>query len=467
MDRGRPGRLLFAVGAGQRRATPDLEATVTRNRATAAPPRLAALRYRDFRLLWVGQLVSTVGTEMQFHALNWNILTLLRGQTVSLNVLGRPITLDAAALGLGTTGLVRIVPIVLFALLGGLVADTLDRRRIMLVTQTAAGLVAAVLAAVTLAGGGSLVAIYALSALGAMAVAFDNPARQSLVPQLVPREHLANAVSLNTLMWQIATIVGPAITGYLIGVAQVNLGVIYLLNALSFGAVVVALLAMRYRGAGRMDAPGLGWAALVEGFRFTFHQKVIWSTMLLDFLATFFSSARTMLPIIATEILGTGAGGYGLLATGQSVGAIVAGSGMALRRSQGREGPILLVSVAVYGLATTFLGLSTVFGLSYLCLAVTGAADTVSTVIRGSIRQLVTPDHLRGRMTAVNMVFFMGGPQLGELEAGLVAAALGVPFAVASGGAATVALTAVIARRYPVLAHYETGAAVDAGPTSA
>ncbi len=422
---------------------------------TQLAPRLAALRHRDFRLLWFGQLVSVIGTEMQFHALNWHILTLLRGQTLSLEILGRQMTLDAAALGLGTTGLVRIVPIVVFALLGGLAADTYDRRRIMLVTQSLAGLFALILALVTLSGGAKLVTIYLLTALGAMAVAFDNPARQSLVPRLVPEADLANAISLNTLLWQVATIVGPALTGILIGVAQVDVGLIYLVNGVSFGAVVVALLLMRYRGTGVRRSGPRGVAAIAEGFRFTFGEKIIWSTMLLDFLATLFSSARTMLPLIATEILGTSAAGYGILATGQAVGAIVAGSAMALRRDLSRQGPTLLASVVVYGLATAALGLSTVFLASYVCLALAGAADTVSTVIRGSIRQLVTPDHLRGRMTSVNMMFFMGGPQLGELEAGLVAAAVGVPFAIFSGGVATVGLTAWVAHRYPMLRHYD------------
>lgn len=421
----------------------------------ATAPRLAALSYRDFRLLWFGQLVSVIGTEMQFHALNWHILTLLRGQSLHVHLLGQEVTLDAAALGLGTTGLVRIVPIVIFALLGGLAADTYDRRRIMLVTQSLAGVVALVLALVTLGGHGTLGPIYLLTALGAMAVAFDNPARQSLVPRLVPAQHLANAVSLNTLQWQIATILGPALTGILIGVAELDVGFIYLVNGLSFAAVVVALLLLRYRGTGARRSGPRGVAAIAEGFRFTFGEKVIWSTMLLDFLATLFSSARTMLPLIATEILGTSAAGYGILATAQSVGAVLAGSIMAWRRDLGRQGPVLLVSVAVYGLATALLGLSTVFVASYLCLALAGAADTVSTVIRGSIRQLVTPDHLRGRMTSVNMMFFMGGPQLGELEAGLVAAVLGVPFAIFSGGVATVALTAWVASRYSVLRGYD------------
>lgn len=427
-------------------------------------PRLVALRHHDFRLMWAGQLISTIGTEMQYAALNWHIMTLLRGETVSATILGQPVTLDAAALGLGATGLARVVPIVLCALPGGLAADALDRRRILLVTQSASGLIALALGILTLRGDLSLPAMYALIALGAMAVAFDNPARQSLVPRLVPREHLANAVSLNTLMWQIATILGPALTGILMGLVGLEVGLLYVLNGLSFFAVVLALLALRYRGAAGVNVAGLGWRALLDGFRFTFDTKIIWSTMLLDFLATFFSSARTLLPLIASEILRLDVAGYGLLATAQSVGAVAAGVVMAWRRELDRQGPVLLASVVIYGAATALLGLSGVFAFSYLCLAVTGAADTVSTVIRGSVRQLMTPDPLRGRMTAVNMVFFMGGPQLGELEAGLVAAAFGVPAAIVSGGVATILLTAWIARRYPMLRTLDDSATAEALP---
>jgi len=181
--------------------------------------------------------------------------------------------------------------------------------------------------------------------------------------------------------------------------------------------------------------------------------------MMLDFLATFFSSARTMLPIVAGDVLGVGAAGYGLLATAQPVGAVLTGVVLSLRREIRRQGLVLLVSVAVYGLATALFGLSTVFALSYLFFGLTGAADTVSTVIRGTIRQLVTPDRLRGRMTSVNMIFFMGGPQLGELEAGLVASLFGAPFAIVTGGLATVLLTGWIAWRYPQLRRYMGGSA--------
>jgi MFS family permease len=168
-----------------------------------------------------------------------------------------------------------------------------------------------------------------------------------------------------------------------------------------------------------------------------------------------------MLPIIATDILHVGVRGYGLLATAQAVGAVVAGVTLALRRDIKRQGVVLLVSVAVYGAATILFGLTTIFGIAYVMLALTGAGDTVSTVIRGTLRQMTTPDHLRGRMTSVNMVFFMGGPQLGELEAGLVASAFGAPFAIVTGGIVTVVLVGLIAWKYPSLRRYEAEVEAD------
>jgi MFS family permease len=427
--------------------------------------RLPALRYRDFRLVWTGELVSTIGSQMQLYAIDWHIFQLLRGQTVQAG----GIVLSAEALGLGLLGLARIVPIILFALAGGMLADSYDRRKVMIATRIVAGILAGILAFITLTGQVTTGAIYFMTALASGVAAFDNPARQSLVPNLVPREHLSNAVSLNTLMWQMAMIVAPAMTGILIGLGSISLsrdalldinrvnahiGVIYALNALSFAAAIIALWFIRSGGKQTTSGSGIGLKPLVEGMRFTYNTRVIWGSMLLDFLATFFASARTMLPIVATTVLGLDAAGYGLLATAQAVGAFTAGSIVALRPEIYHQGRVLLISVIVYGLATMFFGLSVTFVPAYIFFALTGAGDTVSTVIRGTIRQIMTPDYLRGRMTSVNMVFFMGGPQLGELEAGVVASALGAPFAIVSGGLATVLLTLWIAWRYPRLREY-------------
>jgi len=424
--------------------------------------RFAALRYRDFRLFWGGRLVSTLGSQMMVIALNWHVFDLLRGTTHTIAIAGRVFELKAEALGLGAMGLARFIPIITFALLGGLLADARDRRTLLLWTQSILAVLSVGLAALTFTGHTTVLTIYAVAAISAAVTAFDEPAKQSLVPHLVAERHLTNAVSLNTLLWYVGTIVGPGIAGLL--VASVGIGWVYLIDAVSFGAVLYALAAMHYRGGKNGSlGRGMGWSALVEGIRFTRNTPLIWSTMLLDFAATFFASARTMLPIIATDILGMGVQGYGLLATAQPVGALIAGVIMASRRDVRRQGATLLVSVAVYGLATALFGLSTWVALSYVLFALTGAGDTVSTVIRGTLRQLITPDRLRGRMTSVNMVFFMGGPELGELEAGLVASVLGVPFAIVTGGLATVLLTIWVARQYPSLRKYTAGDTTPSG----
>ena len=425
--------------------------SVPRDSSSIPPKRLAAFGYRDFRLLWIGETVSTTGSQMQNFAVNWHVFELLRGQSVVINLLGSEITLGSEAFGLGMLGLARFVPIVIFALLGGLLADALDRRLLMLWTRVVSVVVALALALLTLSGNINLGAIYLLTAMSAAAIAFDYPAQQSIVANLVAPRHLSNAISLSQLIMQLARIIGPAVAGLL--VAQFSVGLVYSINTASFFAAILAVGLIRHRGQLKMTG-GIGWRALIDGIRYTVSSRIVMGTMLLDFFATLFASARTMLPIVADQILGVGAVGYGVLATAQPIGALLAGLFLSLRDEMKKQGLILLLSVAIYGLATAIFGISLSFALSYVMFALTGAGDTVSAVIRGAIRQLMTPDELRGRMVSVNMLFFMGGPQLGELEAGLVAAAFGAPFAIFSGGLATVLLTAWVAWRYPSIRRY-------------
>jgi MFS family permease len=192
------------------------------------------------------------------------------------------------------------------------------------------------------------------------------------------------------------------------------------------------------------EQPRIGLQALAEGLRFVWRTPIIVQTMTLDFVATFFASANQLLPIYAKDILVVGARGYGFLAAAPASGAIVAGLIMARMGTIKKQGLVVILAVAIYGAATIAFGISRVFWLSLLMLAATGAADTVSTILRQTIRQLATPNYLRGRMTSVNMVFFMGGPQLGEVEAGTVAALFGAPLSVVTGGVACV-LAAVFA----------------------
>jgi MFS family permease len=399
-----------------------------------------ALRHRDFTLLWMGQLFSFAGSRMQTAAILWHV-----------SLLAAP---ERKGIALGLVGAVQVVPIIAFSMLSGVVADALNRRKVMLATQTVMALFAAALAALTFAGLRTVWPIYLLAALSSAAACFDGPARQALIPNLVPREHLASAIGLNTLMFQFASVAGPTLAGLVI--AGPGIAWVYAVNAVSFLLVIAALLVMRARPhAAGAPAAQVTWAAAREGLGFVFAQPIVRSTMLLDFVATFFASATALLPIFAQDILHVGARGYGWLYAAPSVGAALAGLVMAYAIDRiERRGATLLWAIAAYGAATVIFGLSRSFWLTLVCLAAVGAADTVSTVIRNIVRQLETPDELRGRMTGVNMMFFMGGPQLGELEAGLAAQLFGAVTSVVSGGIGCLLATGVVARREERLRQY-------------
>jgi MFS family permease len=398
--------------------------------------RFPALGYRDFRLLWLGQIVSISGSQMQNVAIGWEIYER-----------------TGSAVMLGLVGLARVVPIIVFSLLGGVVADSYNRRRIMMLSQSVAMLSAIALGTLSALDLSSAAAILSLTAVTAASAAFDNPARQSLVPNLVAPEHLTNAVSLNMMLFHTAMIAGPALAGVLI--ATVDVSIVYWINAATFLAVIAALAAMRIRERPSPGRSHVTRGAFLEGLRFVRSNRTIWATMLLDFFATFFASATALIPVFAKEVLGVGAGGMGLLYSAEAVGSLIAGAVMSTLPDPRRKGTLLLGSVMLYGAATALYGLSTNYVLSLGLLALVGAGDSVSTVLRSTIRQKATPDYIRGRMTSVNMLFFMGGPQLGNLEAGIVAGLIGAPLAVVTGGVATVVVVALMAWIYPTLRRFE------------
>ena len=360
--------------------------------------------------------------------------------------------LTGSALALGGLGLARLIPIVFFSLAGGVVADTRNRRKVMFVTQSIMMTTAFILGIVSLLGIVNVWWIYAVGFVNAAAVSFDLPARQSLMPNLVPPEDLTNAVTLSSMVFQIATILGPGIAGVLIG--RYGVGIIYWINGISFIALLAALTLMKTATPAKLAASAANFKTLVEGLRYVVSERIIFSTMLLDFFATFFSGANTLLPIFAADILKVGAEGFGILAAAESVGSVVAGFVVSLWGNIKAKGTVLLIAVSVYGAATIGFGLSSWFAVSIFFLMLLGAGDTVSMILRSTIRQLITPDALRGRMTSVNMIFAIGGPQLGEIEAGSVAALIGAPLSVAVGGVATIILVAATAWRYPSLRKY-------------
>ncbi|MCW3097511.1 MAG: hypothetical protein JWL77_3129 [Chthonomonadaceae bacterium] len=401
--------------------------------------RFPALKSPEFLLFWMGQAVSASGTKMQDVTIRWHVYDLTH-----------------SAVKLGLIGLCRFVPIVLCALFGGALADARDRRNIMLLTQSALALSAAMLAYLTQSGRITATMIYGMSALSATALAFDSPARQSLIPNLVPRKHYPNAVSLNSTVMKIATFVGPLLAGLLL--QHGNLALIYWINSASYLAVIAALLRIKPQTMEREKTLTIqtGPAALAEGLRFVWSKPVLVGAIGLDFLASFFSSAESLMPIFAKVILHVDARGYGLLTAATAVGSVAAGVAMALRKPIVRQGMTMLVAVTIYGLATILFGVSHIFWLSVIALALVGAADTVSSILRQTIRQMTTPDHLRGRMTSINMIFFMGGPQLGNMEAGVVASLVGAPWSVVSGGLGCLLAVAFVARKCPLLRRYHS-----------
>lgn len=397
--------------------------------------RFSALRSRDFRLLLAGQAVSLAGTQMQQVAVVWQ-LYLLTGSPLALGLLGA----------------FRVTPVLLLALGGGVAADAFDRRKLLLASQVGMMLASLGLFAATQAHVVTPGIIYGLAALAGAASAFDPPSRQALLPQLVPLESLPNALSTYNAVYEVAAIAGPALGGALL--AWKGVAPIYLLDVLSYLAVIAALLSMEHRAPSRGLA-GLSAHALFEGLRFLRRTPLILSTMLLDFVATFLAGSLLLLPIFADQLLQVGPRGLGLMYAAQPAGAVVAAGVLSYVPVIRRQGRTLLLAVAVYGLAIAVFGVSRWFPLSLCMLALSGAADTVSVVMRQTLRQILTPDELRGRMTSVNMMFFIGGPQLGEVEAGVVARLLGVRFSVWSGGALCVLAAIATAALAPSLRKYE------------
>lgn len=396
-----------------------------------------ALLHRRFRLYWAGMAISMAGTQMQTWALFWHIRTLT----------DQPIAL-------GGVGLVRILPIIVFSLVGGAVADVANRRRVLYITQSVMALTALVLALLTFGGHIALWHIYLLTAIQAVAISFDSPARQALVPNLVPTRDLPNAFSLTSIGSQTGAIVGPALSGLVI--AYWGQGYTYLINAISYLAVILALVLMG--SVAQQITPGkravISLPAIREGVGFILHHPIILSTMLMDFFATFFSSANTLMPIFTRDVLHVGAVDYGWLSAAQSIGAMLAALIISQIENIRRQGVIFLSAVVAFGLATMAFGMTRTVTLAMLTLVLIGASDSVSTIIRNTIRQIQTPDFIRGRMSSVVQIFFMGGPQLGEVEAGVAAQLFGAPIAIISGGVGCLLAVAWIVHRWPQLKSY-------------
>ncbi|GAB1472547.1 MFS transporter [Chloroflexota bacterium] len=407
-----------------------------------------SLKHKKFFYLWLGQLISVTGTQMQLWALFWHVNQL-----------------DKNPIALGGIGVARFLPIVIFSLIGGALADSMDRRKVMFTTQAGAALLAVGLALFTQFGQVTIWHIYVITALQAVVAAFDGPSRQALIPNLLPKKDLPNAFSMTFTAAQAGAVLGPALSGVII--VLFGQAAVYYFNAISFVAVLIALFMIG-------DVPqiiaektaGVSLESIKDGIRFIFAKPIIFSTMMVDFVATFFASASTLMPIIAKDVLHVGVVEYGYLSAASAAGAVTVALVFSQIRELRKQGRIFLGAVIVFGIATIIFGLTKSLVVAWLAIAVTGGADGASTIVRNTIRQLQTPDHVRGRMTSVNQIFFMGGPQLGEIEAGTVAQFFGAPFAVITGGIGCIVGTLLIIWKWPQLRHYNGDEPIEAGGTS-
>ncbi|MFI5367221.1 MAG: MFS transporter [Candidatus Binatia bacterium] len=391
----------------------------------------------NFRIYLGSRFCSAIAMTMFRAAIAWHVFDL-----------------SHSAFHLGLIGLVQFIPALGLTLVGGAVADTYDRRKVMILAQIVPLLCSAVLFVATRSGLVTLPLIYALILIVASAGAFDSPSRAALLPTLVSREFFPRAVTIAATNQALAFASGPAAAGLIIAAA--GIAAAYAVYGTLIVGSLVALAFLRPR-AGIAERRSVTLHAIREGLAFVWRQKVVLGCMTLDMFAVIFGGAGALLPIYANDILHVGATGYGLLASSLDIGALLTSIVLVTVRPIRQAGRALLVTVVAYGLATIAFGLSRWFPLSVLLYMLVGVADQVSVVMRGTAIQLSTPDELRGRVSSVNFLFIGASNQLGAVESGFVAALTSAPFAVVSGGIGCLIVLAVVAATLPELRHYRIG----------
>ena len=397
-------------------------------------------RDRDFRMLWLGQLVNGLGRQVTVVALPFELWQLTH-----------------SSLSIGLLALVQLVPILVFSLGGGAVADAVDRRLLLIGTQILLAVSSFSLAVLALQPAPSLWAFYVIAFVAAGVGAVDQPARTSAIPRLVPRERLPAAIAVNWLSGQTVAVVAPVAAGVLI--ATLGVASAFAFDVATFVASLIALLLIAPIPP-HPEAARPGLRSIAEGLRFARARRIVMATFVIDLDAMIFGMPSSLLPQLALTVFNAGAAGYGLLNAAVAVGALAgaAFSGWVGRiRKPGRG---VIVAVTGWGVAIAAFGLLTAsFPLALLCLAVAGAADVVSAVLRSSIVQLATPDHLRGRISSIHGLVVTSGPRLGDAEAAGVAAIAGPQFSVVSGGVLCLLGILLVVRKFPELLAYEHGPA--------
>jgi MFS family permease len=393
-------------------------------------------RDREFRMIWLGQLVNGLGRQVTVVALPFELWQLTH-----------------SSLSIGALALVQLVPILIFSLGGGAVADAVDRRRLLIVTQILLASTSVCLALLAVQPSPPVWALYAVAFASAGIGAVDGPARTSAIPRLVPRDRLPAAIAVNWLSGQTVAVAGPVFAGLLIATSGVAAA--FAFDVVTFIASLMALVVIApippHPGARR---PSL--RSIAEGLRFARDRRIVLATFAIDFDAMVFGMPSSLFPQLALTVFNTGAAGYGLLNAAPAVGALVGAAFSGWIGRVRRPGRGIVAAVAGWGAAIVAFGLlAASFPLALVCLAVAGGADVVSAVLRSSIVQLTTPDHLRGRLSSIHMLVVTSGPRVGDAEAAAVAAVAGPQFSVVSGGLMCLVGLVFVVRLFPQLLAYE------------
>jgi MFS family permease len=395
----------------------------------------SAMRLASFRLYLAGNAVAILGMQMQRMAVGWEIYER-----------------TGSELDLGWVGLVQVLPVIFLALPAGHASDRHDRKTIVMISLVAMAAASLVLAWLSWTHG-PLWGMYAALLVTGIARAFQQPAKASLLPQIVPREQFSNAVTWNMGAFQLAAVVGPALGGPLIAhYGQPVL--VYLCDVIASMLFCGLLVFVRRAAPTSAPASGVSLASLTAGVRFLQHNKILLAAMTLDMFAVLLGGAVTLLPVFAEKILHVGATGFGWLGAAPAVGALCTSMWLAHRPPIQHAGRDLLLAVAGFGVVTIGFGLSHSFAFSLIMLLLTGALDMISVVIRHTLVQLLTPDSMRGRVSAVNSMFIGASNELGGFESGLVAYWAGSVFSVVSGGIGTLVVVALVTWQFAPLRRY-------------
>jgi MFS family permease len=391
-----------------------------------------ALTHRNFRLYLFARAFIVFAVEMQSVAVGWQVYDITR-----------------RALDLGLIGLVQFLPGMLLFLVSGHAADRLDRRRLLGACYLGYAICAGLLLAITLSHTRSIAEIYAVMTLVGVVRSFNAPTSRALLPQLVPEEHFPNAVAWSSSTFQAATILGPALGGFVYAFFRGPSGV-YALAAAAGILAAASLLRIRMTAKPR-PRERYSWKVVLAGIVYIWRQKVILGSISLDLFAVLLGGAVALLPVYARDILHTGPWGLGLLRCAPGVGAAAMAVLLAYRPLRSRAGATMLWCVAGFGVFTILFGLSRSLVISLIALVLVGATDMVSVIVRAVLVQIATPDEMRGRVNAVDMVFIGASNELGEFESGLTAQWFGTVPAVVLGGIGTLVVTALWAWRFPEL----------------